>query len=405
MTRPSSKKPSKANGRSSKEYIKFILVAAVLMFVVDGVLWHGERPYVKKIKDEYYARAAKDEPAEPPKMVYPDDGSEYFEAPLPVEEKAEEPPKAEDHSSNFVEEEWDVVKTPPKPQKQAKQIPPKAYEKPKFSGEKAKIAIVIDDVGMNLPESHKAIDLPPEVTLAFLPYAKNVRELSDVARQKGHEMIIHAPMEAISNKVDLGSIALRSGMDYATFDKEFKKMADSFNGFVGINNHMGSKLTQDPEAMGFLMDELKRRGLYFLDSKTIATSIAAQTAKTYGIPFAERDVFLDHVETPEFTAGALEKLERIAKEQGSAIAIGHPKEITMQALQAWIPTLEEKGIELVTVSSLLDHPEENKKIVENHHQTEQPVILNDVAPATGAPTNLIFSPPQPDYLIEDKITE
>jgi hypothetical protein len=120
---------------------------------------------------------------------------------------------------------------------------------------------------------------------------------------------------------------------------------------------MGSKLTQDPEAMGYLMDQLKKRGLYFFDSKTIHTSVAAQMAEAYGVPYAERDVFLDHEETHEFTAKALQHLEQIASAKGSAIAIGHPKEITMQALQEWIPKLEARGFELVSLSELLEKPD------------------------------------------------
>ncbi len=389
MTRPKEKKqnPYKPK-RDAKAYTKFILLAVLLMVLFDHFVFQGERPYITKMKEDYYAKQALEQEAIesllPPKVIYPEDGGEYFEAPATVEElpkkegatEIEKPQELEpEKQSSFVEEEWSVVKAAP-----VIKAPKKTtYVKPKFLGERAKIAIVIDDVGMNLRQSHAAINLPSEVTLAFLPYAETVRALAKKSKNQGHEIIIHTPMEAMSSDISLGSMALRSNMDYAAFNKEFRKITDSFDGYVGINNHMGSKLTQDPEAMSYLMDELKRRGLYFFDSKTIHTSIAAETAKTYGIPHAERDVFLDHEETAEFTAKALKKLEKIARDQGSAIAIGHPKAITMEALRAWIPTLEARGFELVSLSELLVNPNVEIKVVEK----EEVKVLNEITPAAG----------------------
>lgn len=271
----------------------------------------------------------------PPKVVFPDNGSEYFEAP----------------SAKFLEER--AFKKEPLLEKRSKTI--KSAPK-KITEKKAKIAIVIDDVGMNLKQSRAAIALPPQVTLAFLPYAEKVRALAKEAGEKGHELIIHTPMEAMDTDVSLGSMALRDGMDFAQIEAEFNKISGAFEGYVGINNHMGSRLTQNPEIMGYLMDLLRQRGLYFLDSKTIHTSVAAETAKTYGIPYAVRDVFLDHEETPEFTKKALEEVERIAQEHGQAIAIGHPKAVTMKALKKWISGLKKKGFELVPLSELIIVP-------------------------------------------------
>lgn len=358
--------------RDFKSYLKFLLIGLVLLFVVDYLVFGKERPYITKMKADYYAKQVEKEhrleeaieQALPPKVVYPEEG-EYFEA--PIEEPVEMPVEPlKEEQSMLPEKTLNLAKELPEFE------PPKPVEKSKEG--KPKIAIVIDDVGMNLKQSMAAIALDPAVTLAFLPYAESVKELAAKAKANGNEIIIHTPMEAMSSTVPLGSMALRSDMESKAFAAEFNKISNSFEGYVGINNHMGSKLTQDKVAMAQLMGELKNRNLFFLDSKTIATSVAAESASKAGVPFAVRDVFLDHEETPEFTANALAKLERIARESGQAIAIGHPKEITMAALQAWIPTLEAKGFELVPVSALLDKPNlpEVRQAGINEIKTEPP---------------------------------
>ncbi|MEM6812347.1 MAG: divergent polysaccharide deacetylase family protein, partial [Pseudomonadota bacterium] len=191
-----------------------------------------------------------------------------------------------------------------------------------------------------------------------------VRALSEQAKNEGHELIMHAPMEAIDSSVPLGPISLTSEMSHKAFQESFEQMADSFEGYVGVNNHMGSRLTQAPEHMAYLMEEIQKRNLYFLDSKTIHNSIAYQTAQNFGIPTIERDVFLDHEDTPEFVKSALRKVEKIAAARGNVVAIGHPKENTMTALKEWIPTLENRGFELVHLSEIIDfQPQNSDKLV------------------------------------------
>ena len=132
-------------------------------------------------------------------------------------------------------------------------------------------------------------------------------------------------------------------------EKAFK----SFDGYVGLNNHMGSRVTQNQEIMGQVMKALNKRDLYFIDSVTIDTSVAAKTAENQGLKFAERDVFLDHEESRAFTLKALERLETIAQERGYAIAIGHPKKHTIDALKEWIPEAKKKGFTLVPASAVV----------------------------------------------------
>jgi polysaccharide deacetylase 2 family uncharacterized protein YibQ len=218
-----------------------------------------------------------------------------------------------------------------------------------------KVIIIIDDLGVDRKRSLEILDLPAPITAAFLPYAKGVKSMADNASIRGHEILIHMPMEAETSKIDLGSIHLKSDMDPKEILENLDKAFHSINGFIGINNHMGSKLTQDQRAMEVVMSELYKRGLAFVDSKTISTSIAEKMAADHNVPHAGRDVFLDHDPSYEGVIASLQRVEEVAKRQGYAVAIGHPKENTIRALREWLPTLDKKKLILVPVSSVIQN--------------------------------------------------
>lgn len=241
-------------------------------------------------------------------------------------------------------------------QSEFKHLLTKSESKP---GDKpARIAIIIDDMGLDRKRSRRALGLPAPVTLAFLPYAPDLAKQTQIARQKGHDVMIHMPMQPLDSKLDPGPIALRVGMTQDELSAALDKAFESFSGYVGLNNHMGSLLTQDREAMDVVARAAKARGLFLVDSKTGPGSQVFAAAQAAGTAYAARDVFLDHTETPAFVAEALKKLEAKAHRRGTAIAIGHPKDVTLDALEAWIPTLAQKGIMLVPVQSLVKvtHP-------------------------------------------------
>jgi hypothetical protein len=231
------------------------------------------------------------------------------------------------------------------------------YELKNPRSEKARIAIIIDDVGMNRLQSRVVSEMEgAPLTLALLPYATNLEAFVEPAKKAGHELIIHMPMEPMNSEIDTGPIALKSEMNANAVREMMEKAFNSFDGYVGLNNHMGSRLTQDQAAMDLVMDILDERGLFYVDSKTISTSVAAKAAREQGISYAVRDVFLDHEDSPEFVRKALQRVEKVALENGSAIAIGHPHKNTVNALKEWLPTLEGRGFEVVPVSSLLLQP-------------------------------------------------
>lgn len=215
------------------------------------------------------------------------------------------------------------------------------------------IAVVIDDMGLDRPRSLKAIALPGPLTLSLMTYADDLPGLVAQARKAGHEVMGHLPMEPISPKENPGPGALRVNMDEAAIRGTLAADLDGWSGYVGINNHMGSKFTADRARMDVVMAELRTRGLLWLDSKTTGDSAGPAAARAAGVPYVERDVFLDNVETVEAVNAQLAQLVATAKAHGTAIGIGHPHDATLAALRQWLPELAARGITLVPVTEIL----------------------------------------------------
>jgi len=214
------------------------------------------------------------------------------------------------------------------------------------------IAIVLDDVGVVKSHAEQAIALPPEITLSLMTYAAHVDDMAKRARAKGHELLVHVPMEPLSNKIDPGPKALGVANGDAEILARLRWGLDRFDGYIGINNHMGSRFTQDERGMGVVMRELKRRNLLFLDSKTIATSVGDRLAVELGVAHVLRDVFLDDDMSGTAVLQQLALAERVARENGHAIAIGHPHPATIAALKAWLPRAKAAGFVIVPLSTV-----------------------------------------------------
>ena len=216
----------------------------------------------------------------------------------------------------------------------------------------AKIAVVIDDLGLNRSNTRETLALPGPLTLAFMTYAPSPGDLTRAARQAGHELLVHVPMQPSDDSTDPGPKVLSGALDRRELLARLAWGLARFDGYVGINNHMGSAFTRDAEGMRAVLGELKRRGLMFLDSRTIASSVAGTLAEEMGVAHATRDVFLDNQRDVAAIRAQLAKAEEIARETGSAVAIGHPYDATIQALSAWLPSLADKNIALVPISAL-----------------------------------------------------
>lgn len=219
-------------------------------------------------------------------------------------------------------------------------------------GPHPEIAIVIDDVGLDIKDSKRAINLPSYVTLSFMPYATRLREQTQEARDNGHELMLHMPMEPIGHD-DPGPGALLVDLPMEELHQRFQEALASFTGFDGVNNHMGSKFTAYPEGMEMVVGELQQRHLFFLDSRTSSKTVGESVARQHGLPTIARDVFLDDTMNADAIRAQLLQTEHVAKRKGYAVAIGHPHAITMEVLEKWLPEAEAQGFKLVPVHNLV----------------------------------------------------
>ena len=225
----------------------------------------------------------------------------------------------------------------------------------------ATIAIIIDDLGDNLSYGLRAVRLPGEVTCAFLPHTLYARQLAVAAHRRDKEVMLHLPMESEDGQYP-GPGTLSLNMTQSEFIRTFRDDLASIPYVAGVNNHMGSLVTRHPGHMSWLMQEINRRGdLYFVDSRTTEATVAQRVAQESGVPNLRRNVFLDNDLHPEAIARQFAHLLKLAKRRGSAVAIGHPHPATLRFLKNQLPHLSEQGIQLVSISQLIDlkqHPEQ-----------------------------------------------
>lgn len=193
------------------------------------------------------------------------------------------------------------------------------------------LIIVIDDLGNNRSLGQRAVDLPSPVNLAFLPYTPFVNQLANSAYAHGHSIMLHAPMESSTGK-NPGEGALLTSMSKEQLHASLSDSLASIPGAQGVNNHMGSKLTSDRRSMSWVMQVLRDKGLFFIDSRTAGNSIAAQAAAMNGMATLERDVFLDNERDHALIRKQFERGLKVSKVQGFAVMIGHPYPETLDVL-------------------------------------------------------------------------
>ncbi|MDA1091057.1 MAG: divergent polysaccharide deacetylase family protein [Proteobacteria bacterium] len=233
---------------------------------------------------------------------------------------------------------------------------PVAVATPKTVGIKPKIVIVMDDLGIDKPRTTRTIKLRAPLTLSFMSYASDLKNQTQAALAGGHELWLHIPMEPGSPDIDPGPNVLLTGIPEQELLASLTWNLSQFSGYVGVNNHMGSRFTADLTGMTVVMKELKKRGLMFLDSVTSGKSVAMRAARETGVASRRRNVFLDHQDDARGIAYRLTEVELLARKTGLAIAIGHPRENTLQALEPWLGSLEARGFQLVALSTAFKKP-------------------------------------------------
>lgn len=199
-----------------------------------------------------------------------------------------------------------------------------------------RVVIIIDDLGEDLKFARQLADLDFPVTFAVWPRSTYADETVEIARQDACEVIIHQPMEPLGwPDTSPGPGSVYSFMTAEEIEKVINENIDLVPGAVGMNNHMGSRFTQNGPAVAAVINVLKSRGMFILDSLTHPGSVIPQQARAQQVPVLRRDIFLDVVRDPSAVVHQLQKAERIALKTGQAVAIGHPHPETIQGLRTW----------------------------------------------------------------------
>lgn len=217
-----------------------------------------------------------------------------------------------------------------------------------------RLAIIIDDIGYDRSAGDAVLALGFPLTVSVLPHLPLSSELAEEAQRRGDQVMLHLPMESEADGAKPEDIELRVGMSAAQVDVALAGMLETVPYAAGVNNHQGSRATADPALMQALMPAMRQRGLFFVDSRTDAKTVAYDMAKRAGVPAASRKVFLDDVASRDAILKQLNLAARDAQRDGFTIAIGHPRPATIAALAEGVPPLEARGIHLVFASELVN---------------------------------------------------
>lgn len=238
------------------------------------------------------------------------------------------------------------------------------------AAERPRITLIIDDLGYALKAGRRAVELPGPVAYAVLPQTPRARALAAYASAQGKEVLLHQPLQSMDTALaaEPGGMTLDMSRRQlaAVLDSNLKTLPQA----IGVNGHRGSLLSRHPGHMAWLMHELKDRDLFFIDSYTTEHSVALSIAGETGIPTARRDVFLDNDPSPAAVAREFERLKRLARIRGRALAIGHPYPATLEFLERALPALEEEGFRLTGLSDYL-----------RINQAAEPPAQEPIAPA------------------------
>jgi uncharacterized protein len=347
------KKTARRGGRrpprrksSARPYLKLLgvllVVAAVVAGAVAAVRWLSPQESRQARVDRKPPTAARESPPAP---VPAERRPTVIPRPSPTPEKAAPTPppfevfpeKTAPAPSPESERQASLAPSPPEPPP-LKPLP--------------RVALIIDDLGYDRPAADRLMDLKVPVTLAILPHSPHQEAIARAAHARGLEVILHLPMEPVEYPaVNPGPGTLLASMPADDLLRVLEEDLRSVPHIRGVNNHMGSRLTAHSEQMYQVFSVLKRRGLYFIDSRTTDETVCRPSARLFQLPFAQRDVFLDHSHDAATIRRQLRELVRIARLKGEAVAIAHPHPITVATLREELPELL-RQVEIVPASRL-----------------------------------------------------
>ncbi|MBI3601549.1 MAG: divergent polysaccharide deacetylase family protein [Candidatus Omnitrophica bacterium] len=229
-----------------------------------------------------------------------------------------------------------------------KKIPP---------GSAGKIAFILDDWGYHMGNCHYLKEIKAPLAVSVLPNLRHSDDIMKCASVNNKDIMLHLPLEPYHNLDSYpDNYVLTTAMPVHKIEKLLEETLTKMPLIVGVNNHMGSKATEDRALMKVIFQKLKNKGLFFVDSMTAPHhSICGQLADEMQLPFVKRDVFLDNTNTKEAIEKQIRELAQKARRRGYAIAIGHDRSLTLQVIKEDIPILQTQGFEIVHVKDLLRH--------------------------------------------------
>lgn len=219
------------------------------------------------------------------------------------------------------------------------------------SAARPRLALIIDDVGLDTAAAARVLALDIPLTIAILPYADAAAATARTAEAGGRDVLVHVPMEPLGLD-DPGPNALRVDLSDTDLRARIRWAMARVPGAIGLNNHMGSRFTRDPRAMRVALGAIAEQGPLFIDSLTTPDSRGSAVAEGLGLAVLQRDIFLDHVIEADAIQAQLAAAQSLARSQGYAVLIGHPHGLTLDALESWIGEAREAGFEFVTVTTL-----------------------------------------------------
>lgn len=248
-----------------------------------------------------------------------------------------------------------------------------------FSGQteaRPVIAIIIDDMGQQQVLDKQLIELEGALTYSFLPDTPYAVRFAELAHDLGKEVMLHMPMESIYHD-RLDTDGIQAQMSGKAIAELIHRQLAVIPHVRGVNNHMGSYVTQDEGMMRSLMRALRlwrKRKLFFIDSMTTSASLAGKAADDYGLLTSRRQVFLDHQPSFDYANQQFDKLLDLARRDGFALAIGHPRPDTLRMLRDRLSRLSQDGVELVAVSTYLARLNEPEGGIEWARPSRQKVV-------------------------------
>lgn len=219
--------------------------------------------------------------------------------------------------------------------------------------EQPRLAIIIDDWGYQRSAENDFLELDIPLTAAIIPFLQHSESAIHAAAAAGFDILVHLPMEPTNASLASMEGMIATSMTDEEISAAVKAALQAIPGAQGINNHMGSKASADTRVMQHVLNEVAQEGLFFVDSRTSAQSVAATVGDAIGVPVLERLVFLDGKDEEQYITSQLREAARLALKRGYAVAIGHVRPKTAQAISDMLPELVEMGVNLVRISEFI----------------------------------------------------